>query len=37
MNMLQKIDTDGISFSTFYQGVLKESEGLTDEPDLPHY
>ena len=25
------------SFSTFYQGVLKESEGLTDEPVLPRY
>ena len=25
------------AFSTFYQGVLKESEGLTDEPVLPRY
>ena len=25
------------SFSTFYQGILKESEGLTDKPVLPRY
>ena len=25
------------SFSTFYQGILRESEGLTDEPVLPRY
>ena len=24
-------------FSTFFHGVLKESEGLTDELVLPHY